>query len=142
MNKYRVLTIITVCSAILFMDNCKQVTDSDRYVIISVKYAGAVTNKNKLWAIVFSKSNWTGELMRVSSPTKQIVIPTFNASNYTGYIAVVYDAAGNGNLQNSPCIGYVNVQYNTALNPFIFLKMKTMVIDLNLDAGLANFPTK
>jgi len=131
-----------------FLFNCNTTFDEDRFVIIDVHFTlQPVTETNRLWAVVFLAPNWTNELFRFSLGTSSIIIPllkTFNLNDFVGYVAVVYDSTGTGNLLNQQCIGFRNSQFiNTAtanLDSVAFLEIKTLFIDIDLDTGLLNFP--
>jgi hypothetical protein len=149
--KQNIVILITLIIIPLFITCSDTSFDEDRYVIINVNYSGgsgAVDSAHPLWAVIFLAPNWTNEFLRFSSATTQIMVPIFkslNLNEFLGYVAVVYDSTGTGNLQNQLCIGYQNSQFvdflTANLDAVAFLEIKTLSISVNLDAGAANFPT-
>ncbi|OHD72272.1 MAG: hypothetical protein A2W19_13405 [Spirochaetes bacterium RBG_16_49_21] len=141
------IAVLIIIIAAPFFTTCAEDTfNEDRYVIINVQLTPAlypVDDAHPLWAVLFLSSDWTNELFRVSSGTTQLTIPLFKSYNldeFIGYIAVVYDSTGTGNLQNQQCIGFQNSQYPAALDTVAFLEIKVMNINVDLDSGTNNFP--
>jgi hypothetical protein len=130
------------------LNTCSDTTfDEDRYVILNVNYTGGtVDDTHRLWAVLLLSADWTNELFRVSSETTQLTIPlykSFNLDEFVGYIVVVHDLDGSGDLINDPCIGFNDITPSNPLSPVAFLEIKTMSINVDLDsvnAGLCPFP--
>jgi hypothetical protein len=148
MMKQFIATVITII-IVLFSGTCSENFNEDRYVIIDVHYTlGVVSETNRLWAVVFLSPDWNGELLRFSSGTTRIIIPIldlFNLDNFTGFLAVVHDANGDGVLTGERSIGFNDIPppppATNILSPVPFLEIKTMVLNIDLDSGNAGpFP--
>jgi hypothetical protein len=88
--------------------------------------------------VVFLSPDWTGELFRFSSGTNRIMIPIFeffNLGAFTGFLAVAYDANGDGVLTGERSIGYNDIHPSNILTPVSFLEIKTMALNIDLDSG-------
>ena len=140
MMKQLIATALTI-TLTLVSGSCSETFHEDRYVIINVNYTGGpVDDTHRLWAVVFLSPNWTSELFRFSSGTNRIIIPIFeffNLGAFTGFLAVAYDADGDGVITNERSIGYNDIKPTNPLTPILFLEIKTMVLDIDLDS--ANF---
>ena len=134
-----------------FVFTCKDIpSHADRYLTINVHYTPAgqdVDAGHQLWAVILSAALWdrTYEIARFSSSTRQIIIPMYN--QYTGYLVIGHDADGDGLLNNGttgdPCIGFDDITPSNPLTSFVFFRIPTQILDVNLSsakAGTCPFP--
>jgi len=150
-HSYRTLKKFTIGRAFLIIGlfiiplliTCSDTSfDEDRYVIINVNFTdAAVTETNRLWAVILLNNNWTGELFRFSSSTNQIIVPlfkTFNLSDFIGYIVVAFDSNGDGDLTGEQSIGFDNIGPSNPLSPVTFLEIKTLSLNIDLNIATSN----
>lgn len=145
---YKSLIIVSIALSI-FINSCKDTgNDEDRYLIINVNYTPAgqgIDAAHRLWAVILGSAAWGGgnEIARFSSDSNQIIVPMFN--QYTGYLVFAHDVDGDGLLNNALdlSVGFNDIAPGNPLTSFVFLRIPTQVININLDsanAGPCAFP--
>ncbi|MBN2157765.1 MAG: hypothetical protein JW807_00105 [Spirochaetes bacterium] len=134
------VTIMLVLVPLISCNNVDNLDDQAPVLIVNVETTDPtiiISSTNKVYVVYYADEDWQNPYLQHGTDSQTIITPT--VTSYTVYVAVFWDADGNGVLDpGEPCTGYMEADHSLGepIDKLSFFPLEWRIIHVTLDSAL------